>query len=67
MDGIAHKDKAIEAVVSLPTKKELITKIAQGIKAVPTKVARGVKAVPNKLGRAFGALKDKIEKEGKAI
>jgi large subunit ribosomal protein L10 len=67
MEGLAYKDKAIEAVVSLPTKLELITKIAQGIKAVPTKVARGVKAVPNKLGRAFGALKDKIEKEGKAI
>lgn len=67
MEGLAYRDKAIETVVNLPTKKELITKIAQGIKAVPTKVARGVKAVPNKLGRAFGALKDKIEKEGKAI
>ena len=67
MEGVRYDGKGIDAVTSLPTKKELITKIAQGIKAVPTKVARGVKAVPNKLGRAFGALKDKIEKEGKAI
>ena len=59
-----YTGKSIDTVTSLPTKLELITKIAQGIKAVPTKVGLGVKAVPNKLGRAFGAIKDKLE-EGK--
>jgi large subunit ribosomal protein L10 len=63
MDGELFKAARLEAVVNLPTKKELITKIAQGIKAVPTKVALGVKAVPSKVGRAFGALKKKLEDE----
>jgi len=53
----------VEAVTKLPTKKELITKIAQGIKAVPTKIGRGINAVPNKLGRAFGALRNKLQDE----
>ena len=62
-ENTAYTGKSIEAVVNLPTKADLITKIALGIKAVPTKVARGVKAVPNKLGRAIGALKTKLEEE----
>lgn len=65
MDSILYQGKNVESVCNLPTKKELITKIAQGIKAVPTKVGRGVNAVPNKLGRAFGALRDKLEDESK--
>jgi large subunit ribosomal protein L10 len=65
MDGDLFKIDRLEAVVNLPTKKELITKIAQGIKAVPTKVGRSIKAVPAKLGRAFGALRNKLEDESK--
>ena len=53
--------KTVMAVANLPSKKELITKIAHGIKADPTKVGRGVKAVPNKLGRAINAIKIKLE------
>jgi len=63
MEGVVHRGQSLEAVANLPTKLELITKIAQGIKAVPTKVGRGINAVSNKLGRAFGALKDKIAEE----
>eukprot|EP01041_Mallomonas_annulata_P007449 gene7449-15234_t len=65
MEGLAYYNKDIEAVCNLPTKKELITKIALGIKSVPTKVAKGVKAVPDKLGRAIRAIKDKLEEESK--
>jgi large subunit ribosomal protein L10 len=65
MEGQLYPSKSVEAVANLPTKKELITKIALGIKSVPTKVAKGVKAVPNKLGRAIGALKNKLEEEAK--
>ena len=65
MEGQYYKAASVEAVANLPTKKELITKIALGIKAVPTKVAKGVKAVPNKLGRAIGLLKNKLEEEAK--
>ena len=63
LDGELFSGDRLEAVINLPTKQELITKIAQGIKAVPTRVGRSVKAVPTKLGRAIGALKKKMEDE----
>lgn len=66
MEGQVYRAEGLEVVSNLPTKLELITKIAQGIKAVPTKVGKGINAVPNKLGRAFGALRDKIEEDEKA-
>lgn len=66
MEGQLYDSKLVEAVVNLPTKKELITKIAIGIKAVPTKLGRAVKGVPSKLGRAFAGLRDKLEEEEKA-
>lgn len=66
MEGVLYPTKAIESVVNLPTKKELITKIAMGIKAVPTKLGRGVRAVPNKLGRAINAIKIKLQEEADA-
>ena len=58
--GMVYRGERLEAVANLLTKLELITKIAQSIKAVPTQVGRGISTVPNKLGRAFGAFKDKI-------
>lgn len=51
-EGEKYDTAGIEAVSALPSKKELITKIAISIKAVPTKIARSVKAVPTKVGRA---------------
>jgi large subunit ribosomal protein L10 len=66
IEGMLVQGANIEVVVNLPTKLELITKIAQGIKAVPTKVARGIKAVPTKVGRAFAAVRDQIEEKEKA-
>ena len=63
LENQLYVGKSIETVVNLPTKQDLIQKIALGIKAVPTKVGLGVKAVPNKFGRAFGALKTKLEEE----
>ncbi len=65
MDGVLYTGKGIDEITNLPTKIELITKIAQGIKAVPTKVGLGVNAVPRKFGRAFGALTDKLKEESK--
>eukprot|EP01035_Chromulina_nebulosa_P021708 gene21708-28092_t len=65
LEGILYTGDNIDVVVNLPTKLELITKIAQGIKAVPLKVAKGVKAVPDKLGRAFAAIRDQLEEKSK--
>ena len=61
MDGQSYTGKGVDQITSLPTKLELITQIAIGIKAVPTKIGKGVNAVPTKLGRAFALVKDQKE------
>lgn len=63
MDGVIYQGPAVEDACNLPTKEELITKIAIGIKAPTVKLGMSIRAVPNKLGRAFGALKKKLEEE----
>lgn len=71
MEGRPLTEDDIEAVTKLPTKPELMariagmlnantTKLARGINAVPTKLARGINEVPGKLARA---LKQVAEKE----
>merc|ERR1711907_125203 len=66
MEGNCYEGQALTDIAGLPSQKELITKIAQGIKAVPTKVGKGINTVPNKLGRAFGAWRDQIKDNGSA-
>ncbi len=53
VEGVAYDTKGVIAISKLPSKIELITKIAGSIKAVPTKVARSIKANPEKLARAI--------------
>ena len=67
MENILYGKDQIESIVNLPTKLELITKIAYSLKAIPTKLALGVKAVPAKLGRAFVGIRDKLADENKAV
>lgn len=52
-EGEVMDEKGINAIAALPTKKELIEKIAVLIKMVPTKLGRSVHAVPTKLARAI--------------
>lgn len=66
MEGQLYDSKQVESVVNLPTKIELITKIAYSLKALPTKIARGIKGVPNKLGRAIVEIRNQKEEEEKA-
>ena len=49
MEGRALNQDDIKAITDLPSKEELIARIAGAIKAVPTKVAVGTKQVPTKL------------------
>lgn len=49
MEGQFMDSDAVEQVTTLPTKEELLTKIAVLIKQVTTKVAYGVNATPRKL------------------
>lgn len=57
MGGVIDKTvldaKGVEAVGKLPSKMELMAKIAGGINAVPTKLARVIKAPNSKLARAI--------------
>ena len=53
IEGTNYDDKGIDAISKLPSKIELITRIAGSIKAVPTKVARVVNAPGTKMARAI--------------
>jgi large subunit ribosomal protein L10 len=72
MQGMALDEAGIKAVIDLPSKEELMariagalnantTKLAVGIKAVPTKLAVGIKEVPGNLVRALKAVSEKDE------
>ncbi|MEO0757348.1 MAG: 50S ribosomal protein L10 [Cyanobacteria bacterium J06648_16] len=49
MEGRALNQDDIKAITELPTKEELIARIAGAINAIPTKLAVGVRQVPTKL------------------
>jgi large subunit ribosomal protein L10 len=51
MEGQPLDQAGVEAVASLPSKKDLYQKIAGSINMVPTKLAKGLKQVPTKLAR----------------
>ena len=59
IDGDVLDQKGVKAIENLPSKIELIAKIAGGIKAVPTKVGRVIKAPNSKLARAIKLATDK--------
>ena len=56
MDGQFIPANKMAPLEDLPTKLDLITKIAVGIKQVPTKLARGTKGNASKLGYATQAI-----------
>ena len=58
LDGKFVDAKGIVALEKLPTKKDLITMIACGIKQVPTKLARATKGVPSDLAYGVKAIAD---------
>ena len=53
IDGTAVDTNEVKQIGKLPSKLELMAKIAGGIKAVPTKLARVTKAPSSKLARAI--------------
>ena len=58
LDGKFIDAKGISALEKLPTKKDLITMVAVGIKQVPTKLARATKGVPSNLAYGVKAIAD---------
>ncbi|MGB3495016.1 MAG: 50S ribosomal protein L10 [Elainellaceae cyanobacterium] len=74
MEGQALNEDDVKAITELPTKEELIariagaiksipTKLAVGTNAVPTKLAVGIKEIPASLGRALQAVAQKEDSE----
>eukprot|EP00562_Extubocellulus_spinifer_P015998 CAMPEP_0178568934 /NCGR_PEP_ID=MMETSP0697-20121206/16205_1 /TAXON_ID=265572 /ORGANISM="Extubocellulus spinifer, Strain CCMP396" /LENGTH=219 /DNA_ID=CAMNT_0020203131 /DNA_START=12 /DNA_END=671 /DNA_ORIENTATION=+ len=53
MEGTLYDPAGVKAIGALPSKDELIARIAGGINAVPTKLARVIKAPNSKLARAI--------------
>ena len=53
MEGTIYDAAGVKAIGALPSKDELIARIAGGINAVPTKLARVFKAPNSKLARAI--------------
>ena len=58
LDGKFVDTNGIDALEKLPTKKDLITMVAVGIKQVPTKLARATKGVPSNIAYGVKAIAD---------
>ncbi len=74
MEGQALNEVDIKAITELPSKEELMarlagalnavpTRLAVGINAVPTKLAVGIKEVPGSLVRAIKAISEKEDSQ----
>jgi large subunit ribosomal protein L10 len=72
LDGQALTQDDVKALTELPSKPELMARLAAGINKIPTKLAVGLNAVPTKLavgikevpGSLVRAIKAVSEKEG---
>lgn len=67
MQGQALTEADIKAVTELPSKPELMARIAGALKAVPTKVAVGINAVPTKVAVGINAVPTKLVRALKAV
>ena len=61
IEGQAFGHEMIKRLESMPTRKELMAKVAGLLKQVPMRVALAIKAVPSKLSRSVKALADAEE------
>lgn len=67
LEGTLYDTEGVEAIAALPSKIELITKIARAVNMIPTKIARSIKEVPTKTARAIKlAFADEQKNEDKA-
>ena len=75
LDGQALTEDDVKALTELPSKEELMARLAGGLKAIPTKLAVGLNAVPTKLavgikevpGSLVRAIKAVSEKEDSQV
>jgi large subunit ribosomal protein L10 len=67
MEGRALTEKDVKAITELPTKEELIARIARAINSIPTKVAVGINAVPTKLAVGIKEVPSSLVRAIKAV
>jgi large subunit ribosomal protein L10 len=66
LEGKLLSQKDVKAIADLPSKEQLIARIAGAINGVATKLARGINEVPASLARGIQAIVDKEKEEDKA-
>ena len=67
LDGQALTQDDIKALKELPSKQELMARLAGGIKAVSTKLAVGLNAVPTKLAVGINEVPSSLVRAVKAV
>ncbi|MEY3298545.1 MAG: ribosomal protein [Cyanobacteriota bacterium] len=67
MEGQALTEDQIKAITELPTKEELMARLAGAIKAMPTRVAVGINAVPTKLAVGINEVPASLARAIKAV
>ena len=67
LDGQALNQDDIKALKELPSKQELMARLAGGIKAVSTKLAVGLNAVPTKLAVGINEVPSSLVRAVKAV
>jgi len=67
MEGQALDEKQLDALADLPSKEELMARLAGALNAVPTKLARGVNGVPTKLARGINEVPASLARALQAV
>ena len=67
MEGRALTEADVKALTELPSKEELMARLAGGLKAIPTKLAVGLNAVPTKLAVGIKEIPASLVRAIKAV
>ncbi|MGF1567920.1 MAG: 50S ribosomal protein L10 [Nodosilinea sp.] len=67
MEGQALNEDQIKAITELPTKEQLMARLAGAIKAMPTRIAVGINAVPTKLAVGIKEVPASLSRAIKAV
>ncbi|MDF5719435.1 MAG: 50S ribosomal protein L10 [Rhizonema sp. PD37] len=66
-DGQALTEEDVKALTELPSKEELMARLAGGLKAIPTKLAVGLNAVPTQLAVGIKEVPGSLVRAIKAV
>ncbi len=67
MEGQALTEDQVKAITELPSKEELMARLAGAMKAMPTRVAVGIKAVPTQLAVGIKEVPASLSRAVKAV